>query len=114
MTILLRKHERISSKGRTLRVTDLDLSSLAAMRPVLIAMARRRSTIAYGELKAAAELPHTATGMGRLLDLVKVDCVRRREPDLAALVVNANTHEVGDEYGTGAAGERERVYQHWR
>ena len=105
--------ERIESKGKTLRVSQLDIDSVVSMRPALIRVATDRTTITYGELKSEAALPHMPTGMGRLLDLTKVECERRGEPDLAALVVNAQTREVGDMYGTGAVGEREQVYQHW-
>ena len=105
--------ERIESKGKTLRVSQLDMDSVVSMRPALIRVAQERTTITYGMLKTKAALPHMPTGMGRLLDLTKVECERRGEPDLAALVVNAQTREVGDMYGTGAVGEREQVYQHW-
>lgn len=105
--------ERLEIKGKTLKVSHLDVDSVLAMRPVLISVAQERTTIPYGQVKTKADLPHMPTGMGRLLDITKVECERRGEPDLAALVVNAKTHEVGDMYGTGAVREREDVYQHW-
>lgn len=105
--------ERLDIKGKSLKVSHLDADSVLAMRPVLISVAQDRTTITYGDLKAKAALPHMPTGMGRLLDLTKVECERRGEPDLAALVVNAQTREVGDMYGTGAVGERADVYRHW-
>lgn len=109
----LRIGERIPDKGKNLTVTKLDVQSLPRIRDHLISVARRRGTSTYGELKADAGLPHPANGLGRLLDVVGMDCKRRGEPDLAALVVNARTHEVGSEYGAGAAQDREEVYQHW-
>ncbi|WP_298885596.1 hypothetical protein [uncultured Serinicoccus sp.] len=105
--------ERLESKGKTLRVSQLDIDSVVSMRPVLIRVAEEGTTITYGVLKTKAALPHMPTGMGRLLDLTKVECERRGDPDLAALVVNAQTREVGDMYGTGAEGERHQVYEHW-
>ena len=105
--------ERVESKGRTHRVSEIDASSLTAIRPVLINIARHRTTITYGQLKAAAGLSHIPSGMGRLLDLAKIDCDRCGEPDLAALVVNSVTQEVGDRYGTDAESERQHVYRRW-
>jgi hypothetical protein len=51
--------------------------------------------------------------MGRLLDLLSVDCDRRGEPSLAAIVVNAVTGEIGDDFDGDAAAERRRLYANW-
>lgn len=105
--------EPFDLKGKKGRVTQSDLRSVAAIRPILIALSRSGGTISYGELKAAADVPQPAAGLGRLLDLVGVDCSRRNEPNLACLVVGAETGEVRDGYGQGADSDRERVYHWW-
>lgn len=105
--------EPFALKGRSGHVTVRDVASVAAIRPVLIALARHGGTTSYGGLKEAADVPQPAAGLGRLLDLVGTDCRRRGEPDLAALVVTTGTGEVGDKYGGDAAREREQVYRWW-
>lgn len=103
--------EPFDLKGKKGRVTQSDLTSVAAIRPILIALAQSGRTISYGELKSAAHVPQAAVGLGRPLDLVGIDCSRRDEPNLAALVVGAETGEVREGYGTGADSERAAVYR---
>ncbi|MBB6568183.1 hypothetical protein HPO96_03100 [Kribbella sandramycini] len=92
----LRVGETVGVKGRQLRVTPLDVDCVPRVREYLIGLARRGETVAYGGLKRELGLPHALNGLGRLLDLVAVDCRRRGEPSLAVLVVNAVTQEVGE------------------
>ncbi|GAA5144048.1 hypothetical protein GCM10023340_10930 [Nocardioides marinquilinus] len=109
---MLRQSEKFEVKGRTLTVSSTDVEVMPRVRTFLIGVARSGGTATYGELKVGARLTHATNGLGRLLDLVGVDCRRRGEPDLAALVVTKQTGEVGDEYGAGAARERSIVHRH--
>lgn len=47
-------------------------------RSHLIEVARAGQTETYGDLKAVLGLPHARNGLGRLLDLMSEDCIRRR------------------------------------
>jgi len=113
MTSVLKRGEKVPFKARVLTVTDLDLKSLPPLRAFLIDVATKHSTVSYGQVKSELGLPHPANGMGRLLDLVTIECGRRGEPDLASLVINARTGDVGTQYGKNAAANRESVYRHW-
>lgn len=53
-------------------------------------------------------------GLGRLLDVLSVECERRQEPSLASLVVRRETGEVGAAFVGDAEGEREECYRYWR
>lgn len=106
--------ERIVVNGRALRVTSLDLESVPVVREVLIEAAQAEDTTTYAELKQRAGLPHAINGLGRLLDLMRVECARREEPNLAALVVTASTGEVGAGAQGDAVLERAAVYEFWR
>lgn len=64
----------------------------------------------YAELHDHLDLPYAVNGMGRLLDLLSEDCIRRGEPSLAAIVVNASTGEVGDDFAGDPVAERSLVY----
>lgn len=113
LTSILKRGEKVPFKARVLTLTDLDLKSLPPLRAFLIDVATNHSTVSYGHVKSKLGLPHPANGMGRLLDLVTIECRRRGEPDLASLVVNASTGDVGTQYGKNAVANRESVYRHW-
>lgn len=86
------------------------------LRPALIVAAKRRSTLAYSEVATAIDNQHFAQGLkqtGRLLDLLSADCHARGEPSLAALVVRANTGEVGDSFVGDAGVGRKECYKYW-
>lgn len=99
--------------GRRMTVTPLARAILDAMRSVLIDAAAHRETITYGQLARACGGRYRPVSMGRLLDLLAMDCAERGEPSLAALVVSASTDEVGSGYGGDAAAERQRCYRLW-
>ncbi len=113
--VTLQVGEKIASKGRILTVTDLDLTTLEKMRPCLIDIVAAGTTITYGELIDALDLPYVPNGMGRILDLLSEDCFRQEgvEPSLAALVVSRSTGEVGDSFDGDPAHERELLYAYW-
>ena len=115
MGLRVRLGERIEVGGRLVRVTDHAYASLPRVRERLVEAASAGETVTYGELREELDLPYLVQGMGRLLDLLTVDCARRGEPSLASLVVSAATGEVGSGYGRGAADERDRVhaYERW-
>ena len=113
MRMELELGEKVVSGGRTVTVTPLAHETLPAVGQRLIEVAGARETITYGGLRRDLDLRYLVQGMGRLLDLVTEDCLRRGEPSLASLVVNATSGEVGTaSYGDPAA-ERERVHAHW-
>lgn len=114
MSLMLRRGEKVSMKGRTMTVTDLAVASLPGVRDHLVEIARSGETTTYGELKADLGLRHAPNGLGRLLDLLSEDCRRRGEPSLAALVVNAKTGEVGSDSGGDPVAARRALYDHWR
>lgn len=99
--------------GRRVTLTPLARATLDAIRPILVDTAAHRETITYGQLARASGGRYRPVGMGRLMDLVAMDCAERGEPSLAALVVSAATDEVGAGYGGDAAAERARVFHHW-
>ncbi|WP_430331826.1 hypothetical protein [Rhodococcus sp. ACT016] len=107
--------EKLTSKGRVLTVTDLDLTTLEKMRPYLIDIAVAGTTITYGDLIAALDLPCVPNGLGRILDLLSENRFRRpgEEPSLAALVISQATGEVGDSFDGDPAQERELLYAYW-
>ncbi|AUM16938.1 hypothetical protein CSW53_10570 [Rhodococcus ruber] len=114
MGLHLQLGEKITPKGRTLTVTDLDVVTLTELRPLLIGIALSGGTINHSALIKALELPHATNGLGRVLDLLSEDCRRRREPSLAALVVSQSTGEVGSAFWGNPSSERTDVYKHWR
>lgn len=116
MALVLKLGEEIPIKGRIVRVTQDAYDYLPAIRDELIQVAAARETITYGELKARLQLPWAPNGMGRMLDLLSVDCLRRGEPSLAAIVVGQQTGEVGIDFDGDPVAERTRVYsqRHWR
>lgn len=114
MGLHLQLGEKITLKGSTLRVTDLDVAILTALRPLLIGIALSGGTIHYSDLIKALELSYAPNGLGRVLDLLSEDCFRRGEPSLAALVVSQSTGEVGSAFGGNPSSERTKLYKHWR
>lgn len=99
--------------GRRMSITALASTTLDAMRPILIDTARHRETITYGQLAQQSGGRYRPVSVGRLMDMIAMDCAERGEPSLAALVVSATTDEVGSGYGGDAASERERCYRFW-
>lgn len=79
MALMLREGEKITMKGRTITVTKTAITCLPRVRDRLIEVAKNGQTITYGELREQARLPHRAQGMGRLLDLLSIDCGRREQ-----------------------------------
>ncbi|MBM4570216.1 hypothetical protein GS896_27455 [Rhodococcus hoagii] len=114
MTLHLKLGDKVLSKGRKLTVTETDLTTLAKMRPFLIAAATRGTTVTYGDILHALDLPYPPNGLGRILDLLSEDCVRRGEYSLAALAVSKATGEVGSSFAGDAAQERGLLYGFWQ
>lgn len=114
MPLHLRLGEKIVSKGRNLVVTELDVVTLTALRPLLIGIALSCGTIQYGAVIKALDLPHATNGLGRVLDLLSEDCFCRNEPSLAALVVSRSTGESGSAFWGDPSAERTLLYKHWR
>lgn len=107
--------EQVETARRGLvRVTARMHGALQLLRPALVQAARDRRTLTYGEAAAAAGNAYLARGMGPLLDVVRVDCDRRNEPPLDALVVRTAEGEVGQARLGDAEAERQAVYTHWR
>ena len=106
--------EKVPIKQSTLTVTETDVAVLPRLRDYLMGVARARGTVTYTEVKVDLELPHAVNGLGRLLDLLSVECVDRRgEPSLAALVVAQDTGEVGADFEGDPVATRDEVYAHW-
>lgn len=112
MGLMLRPGERVATGHRTVTVTPTAFACLPRVRDRLVEAAEARETVTYGELREELGLPYLVQGMGRLLDLVSVDCARRGEPSLASLVVNASTGEVGGDPDGGSVAERARAFAH--
>ncbi len=112
---MLKLGEEIPMKGRVVRVTQDAYDYLPSIRDELIQVAADAGTVTYGELKDRLQLPWAPNGMGRMLDLLSVDCQRRGEPSLAAVVVGQRTGEVGQDFDGDPVAERARVYGqlHW-
>src|SRR5688572_28788455 len=113
MEMGLKPGDQSSLGDRVIVVSDLAAVSLPMVRAYLIGVARAGGTVTYGEMKRDLELSYPANGLGHLLDVVSVDCIQRSEPSLAALVVAAETLEVGSGFGTDPASERELLYRRW-
>ncbi|GAB3928593.1 hypothetical protein GCM10029976_026680 [Kribbella albertanoniae] len=114
MDLTLRVGEKLFIKEGRVSVTTLDAHWLPRIRGRLIEVAANGETITYGTLKQQLGLPHPPNGLGRLLDLLSVDCERRGEPSLASLVVNSGTGEVGHDFDGEPMSERGDVYRQWR
>lgn len=114
MSLLLREGDRFEAKGRTLRITRLDVALGPGARACLIEIAKQRGLVTYGEFKEAAGLPHAVNGIGRLLDVLSEDCRVRGEPSLAPIVINASTNEVGSDYQGHSELDRTALYDYWQ
>lgn len=98
--------------NRDYTVTPDDLFRVALLRGACVVASWGRSTLLYGDV---APLVGLATqGLGRALDLLSEDCVRRGEPSLAALLVKQETGLAGAGFTGNDPEEREKCYQYWR
>ncbi len=104
---------RPSRTGRTVRVTPLMGRVLPRMREILVDVARRRATITYGELATALDHAYLQQGLGPVLDVLAVDCARRDQPRLDALVVTRASGEVSHGFDGDAARDRQACWAHW-
>jgi hypothetical protein len=85
-------------------VGQLDLLQRVGEEAVLVAWRPRPRELV---------LVYPARGLGRALDLLSQDCIERKEPSLAALVVQSTSGAVGGGFKGNAQAERERCYKHW-
>jgi hypothetical protein len=83
------------------------------MREILVDVARRRATITYGELATALDHAYLQQGLGPVLDVLAVDCARRDQPRLDALVVTRASGEVSHGFDGDAARDRQACWAHW-
>ncbi len=104
---------RPSRAGGTVRVTPLMARVLPDLRSVLVGTARRRSTMTYREVAEALGHAYLQQGLGPVLDVLAVDCARRGEPRLDALVVTKAEGEVSSGFGGDAARDREACWSYW-
>jgi len=110
----LRRGEWVARpRGGRASVTLHRWERLPLLREALIAAARDGRTLTYAGASAASDGIALAQGMGAVLDLVGVDCERRGEPNLASLVVDSTTHEVGAGFSQDAAVERSACFERW-
>lgn len=89
------------------------LDAVMRMRAALIIAAQRRSTVTYQELSTAIDGLFVRQALGRPLDLLSEDCVRRGEPSLAALVVKNSTGRVGSAFVGDDGSQRELCFRRW-
>ncbi|MEV5650524.1 hypothetical protein AB0L57_19925 [Nocardia sp. NPDC052254] len=82
-------------------VTEKLLMTVALARAAVSAIAIAGQTITYGKLATALDDRFNYRRPGVILDLLSLDCIRRDEPSLAALVVQASTGRPGDGYVHG-------------
>ena len=91
-----------------------------AARSALITAAMRRTTLTYGELAMAIELPENVPlphHINRVLRSVSEECIARGEPSLAVIVVNRQTGEPGKGFVDGPSkwfGEAQQCFRKWR
>ena len=104
---------RPSRARGTVRVAPLMGRVLPTLREVLVDVARRQATITYGELATALDHAYLQQGLGPVLDVLAVDCTRRGEPRLDALVVSRGSGEVGHGFGGDAVRDREACWSFW-
>ena len=90
-----------------------DIARVAVLRGLLIAAAAHRSTMTYGVLKRLTNSPRLAKSLNRDLRMLCVECERRGEPSLAALVVQAATEEVGHGFVGDPVAARRACYDFW-
>ncbi len=98
---------------RPTNVTPLMYDAVLRLRGVLIKVAKRRGTITYAEASEGINRAYIPQNLGKPLDLLSEDCIRRDEPSLAALVVRKDTGEVGSAFVGDAEAERMRCYDRW-
>ncbi|MBY8855420.1 hypothetical protein K7711_02920 [Nocardia sp. CA2R105] len=91
----IRRHD-----GSVRRATPHQVRVVPIARAVLIAVAQREGTITYTEL-AEAVGHYSPQNIGMLLDGVAVDCRKRGEPNLPAVVVRADSDKPAYEYAYG-------------
>ena len=72
-------------------VTELLSTTLDVARSVLIDVAKSGKKITYGELAKRSGTGYPAQSMGKVLDVLSLDCSDRGEPSLAPIVVRAAT-----------------------
>ncbi|MCD2136198.1 hypothetical protein LQ424_30700 [Rhodococcus qingshengii] len=99
--------------NKEITITELMKETLDAIRPILIDVAKNKSTITYGALAKKAGGQYHATSMGRLMDVLSIDCHARNEISLAVVVVSASTGEVGDAFVGDASSGRVSLYKYW-
>src|SRR3954453_5379316 len=104
---------RGSRAGHTVRVSPLMMRVLPRLRALLVDAARRNTTLTYGEVAVALEHAYLQQGLGPVLDVLAVDCGRRGEPRLDALVVTVAQGEVGTGFDGDAARDREACWSYW-
>jgi len=104
---------RTSGTGHV-RVTPLMGRVLPRLREVLADVAGRQATITYGELATALDHAYLQQGLGPVLDVLAVDCARRGEPRLDALVVTRSRGEVGPGFDGDAPRDRHACWRHWQ
>ena len=94
-------------------------AEVALARAALVVAAMRRSLLTYGELGRAIGFEGVAlrNELRHVLDDLSADCIARREPSLAALVVNQDTGAPGQGWHDGPgmtwAAEVRDCYTHW-
>lgn len=100
--------------GKKVRVTHHMYDAIRLLREHLKGVARRGETITYGEASEVTNDAYIPQGLGPLLDLLSIDCQRRDEPSLAALVVRADDGEVGDSFVGDPQAARDDCYTFWQ
>lgn len=110
----LERDEKVTVRGTSVTVTERAYAALPRLRAHLVVLAEQGGTTTYGALVRDLDLPYRPIGVGRLLDLLSVDCARRGEPDLAALVVSGATGEVGSSFPGDGPAVRDELRRHWR
>lgn len=80
---------------RPINVTRLMYDAVLRLRETLIKAAKRGSTITYAEASETINGTYIPQNLGKPLDLLSEDCIRRNEPSLAALVVRKDSGLAG-------------------
>src|SRR5262245_9848562 len=96
------------------RVTDHMLHALCLLRPALIEVARHGGTMTYGDASSMMNRAYAPNGLGRALDALSIDCERRGELSLVALVVRKDSGEVGSAFVGDPASARSECYRRWK
>lgn len=103
-----------AANGSRRRVTERMARALPLLRAALVTAARTGRTMTYGEASAAVGNAYLPRGMGPLLDAVALDCARRGEPRLDALVVTQDRGEPATGFDGSPVHDRAEVWAHWR